>query len=74
MLNDFLTAGAAADRIGATPKDVSDAIYRRRVDVSRCPVVAGRRLIPTDLLPELRKAIKAAVLPTATTQVHGATA
>jgi hypothetical protein len=57
----FLTASGAAERIpGAKPKDISDLIYQRKVDTSRCPVIAGRRLIPPDLLGEIEAALRAA--------------
>jgi hypothetical protein len=57
----FLTASGAADRIpGAKPKDISDLIYQRKVDTSRCPVIAGRRLIPPDLLDEIETALRLA--------------
>jgi hypothetical protein len=55
----FLTASGAAERIpGAKPKDISDLVYRRKVNTSRCPVIAGRRLIPTDLLGEIEAALR----------------
>ena len=55
----FLTASGAADRIpGAKPKDISDLFYQRKIDISRCPVVAGRRLIPPDLVAEIAAALR----------------
>ena len=40
-----------ARRIGARPKDISDLFYQRKLDDQRCPIVAGRRLIPDDYVP-----------------------
>lgn len=46
----FLSVSETARRIGARPKDISDLLYQRRLDDMRCPIVAGRRLIPEDYL------------------------
>ena len=40
------------------PKVVSDLIYQRKVDVHACPVVAGRRLVPRNLLPAVLQALR----------------
>jgi hypothetical protein len=57
----FLTASGAAERIpGAKPKDISDLFYQRKLDTSRCPVLAGRRLIPPEYLDEIEAALRAA--------------
>jgi hypothetical protein len=45
---DYLSVSQAAVRLGARPKDISDAFYLRRLDCDRCPVFAGRRMIPAD--------------------------
>jgi hypothetical protein len=68
----FLTASGAAERIaGAKPKDISDLLYQRKVDTSRCPVVAGRRLIPLELLGEIEAALRAAGRLPATVKATG---
>jgi hypothetical protein len=57
----FLTASGAAELIpGARPKDISDLFYQRKLDTSRCPVIAGRRLIPVDLVGEIERALREA--------------
>src|SRR4051812_19078684 len=33
---------------GAVPRSVSDWFYARKLDIGRCPIVGGRRLIPRD--------------------------
>jgi len=56
-----LTVSEAARRIpGARPKDISDLLYRRRLDDARCPIVGGRRLIPLDYLPDVERALREA--------------
>ena len=42
------------------PKDISDLFYRRKLDVRRCPVLGGRRLIPDNYLPDVEAALRAA--------------
>jgi hypothetical protein len=49
-MSDYLSVSEAAARIGAKPKDLSDAIYLRKIDAERCPLIAGRRVIPVDYL------------------------
>ena len=56
-MDDFLTVGQVADKIGVRPRDVSDAFYSRVLDAARCPVVNGRRFIPTDYVPEVRRVL-----------------
>jgi hypothetical protein len=48
-----------AKQIGANPKDISDLFYQRKLDVSRCPIVGGRRLIPEDYIPEIKGILEA---------------
>jgi hypothetical protein len=49
----FLSVGEAADEIGVKPRMISDLFYARQLSAERCPIVAGRRLIPRDYLPEI---------------------
>jgi hypothetical protein len=53
-----LSVSEAARRIGARPKDISDLFYQRKLDDRRCPIVAGRRLIPTDYLPSIEAVLR----------------
>jgi hypothetical protein len=61
-MSDYLSVSEAADKIGVKPRDISGAIYDRKLDADRCPIVAGRRLIPADYIPaieiEMRRAGK----------------
>ena len=68
---ESLTVSAAARQLtcetGITiaPPLISTLFYKRRLDDSRCPVVGGRRLIPSDYLPAIRQALhEQGVLPT----------
>lgn len=60
---DFVTVGEAATQLASgagqkiNPRRISQALYTGAVDTDRCPVVAGRRLIPRDMLPALGEAI-----------------
>jgi hypothetical protein len=47
----------AARRLGLPACAVSDAVYRGRLDGSKWPVVAGRRLVPVAELPAIKKAM-----------------
>jgi hypothetical protein len=53
-----LSVSEAARRIGARPKDISDLFYQRKLDDQRCPIVAGRRLIPEDYLPVMETTLR----------------
>ena len=45
--------------VGCRPRDVSDAFYGHLLDDSRIVVVAGRRAIPSDYIPEIRRVLVA---------------
>jgi hypothetical protein len=47
-----------ARQIAARPKDISDLFYQRKLDDERCPVIAGRRLIPEDYIPEIQATLQ----------------
>jgi hypothetical protein len=49
----FVSVGEAADLINLNPRTISNALYERKLDVERCPIVAGRRLIPRDYVAEI---------------------
>ena len=68
-----LSVSEAARRLGARPKDISDLFYRRELNDTLCPIVAGRRLIPESYLPMIAMALKRHGRPVATsTEVqHG---
>ncbi len=66
-----LTVSAAARQLtretGITiaPPLISTLFYKRHLDDSRCPVIGGRRLIPSTYLPAIRQALRdQGVLPT----------
>jgi hypothetical protein len=51
----FLTVGQAAEMVGVPPKKLSDALYMRRLDVSRCPLIGGRRMIPPEYVATIKR-------------------
>jgi hypothetical protein len=57
-MGEFVFVGEAARELGIGPHDLAVALYTGRVPSDRCPVVGGRRLIPREVLPELRKALE----------------
>jgi hypothetical protein len=54
----FLSVGEVAEEINVPPRVITNALYDRKLDVSRCPIVAGRRLIPRDYLPEIARILR----------------
>lgn len=54
---DYLTVSEAARELSGTcggvvrPRDISDLFYQRELRDDLCPLVGGRRMIPTDYLP-----------------------
>lgn len=60
---NYLSVSEAARRLGARPKDISDAFYQRRLRDDLCPIVAGRRLIPEDYLDQIAQTLKHAHRP-----------
>jgi hypothetical protein len=64
-----LTVGMVAQELGVKPTLVSSLIYRRVVDVDRCPVVRGRRVIPRDLVPRIADELSSRGLLPATAEV-----
>jgi hypothetical protein len=53
----FFSVSDAAQKIGCRPRDVSDAFYARILDESKVLRVAGRRAIPADYIPEIRRVL-----------------
>jgi len=53
-----LIVSEVARRIGANPRDITNAFYQRQLDDTRCPIVGGRRLIPPDYIPEIERVLR----------------
>jgi len=53
----FLSVSQVADELGCRPRDVSDAFYNRALDGSKVLMVAGRRAIPLEYVPEIRRVL-----------------
>jgi hypothetical protein len=72
MAMAYLSVSEAARRLGANPKDISDAFYRRELPDEFGPIVAGRRLIPDDCLEAIRLALKRRNRPVASSVLRNA--
>jgi hypothetical protein len=71
-MGEFLTVSGVAEREGVRPRDVSDLLYGRKIDVTKCPLAGRIRLIPCELLPDIRAALAAAGKLPAETEKVGA--
>ena len=56
-VSDIVDLAKARHGIDVSPRVVSDLLYQRRVDVGRCPIVGGRRLIPRDYVDVIIEAL-----------------
>ncbi len=45
-MNDCLSVGDVARRLGVPPRQITNMFYNRRLRDDLCPVFAGRRVIP----------------------------
>lgn len=63
---DFISTSDLARQLGVAPRCISDLFYQRKVDDSLAPIVAGRRVIRTPLIPAIEEQLrKAGHLPAA---------
>jgi hypothetical protein len=53
-----LIVSEVARRLGAKPRDISDAFYQRLLDDQRCPILGGRRMIPEDYVPTIETILR----------------
>jgi hypothetical protein len=55
----YLSVGDVARQLGVRPAVITALFYQRQLTGDRCPIVAGRRLIPPDyvdvIVMELRR-------------------
>jgi len=70
-MQKYMTIGQVADRLDVPPRIISDLIYRRRVDITHCPMVGTRRLIERDYVPAIRATLRRLRRPTRQTAVGG---
>jgi hypothetical protein len=47
--------------IACEPRILSNMLYRRQLDVRKCPIQGGRRLIPRDYLPRIAELLRRSV-------------
>lgn len=59
----LLTVSEVARRIGARPRDISDAFYNRLLRDDLCPIVGGRRLIPPSYISAIAAVLRRAGKP-----------
>jgi hypothetical protein len=50
-----------ATQIDVAPRLISDLFYSGKLDRSRCPIIAGRRLIPEDYVLVVERVVREAV-------------
>jgi hypothetical protein len=58
----YSVSGAACEvglRLGVSvpPRVISDALYQRRLDRARCPIVGKQHVIPEDYMPEVERVV-----------------
>jgi len=53
-----LSVSEAARHLGASPQDISDLFYKRKLRDDLCPIVGGRRLIPPEYLDQIRRTLR----------------
>ena len=53
-------ASELEEQAGVTvrPRDISDLLYKRILDVNRCPILGDRRMIPRDYLPTVLEVLR----------------
>jgi len=57
-METYLSVGQAAERFKVSPRILTEFFYQRRFRDDLCPVIAGRRLIPVDYLPEIERVLR----------------
>jgi hypothetical protein len=58
MREDYVGVGGAGAEVGYSARRLADDFYAGRLDASRCLFVAGRRLIPRTMIPEIRRYVE----------------
>ena len=58
LQNEHLTVGEVAKRLGVKSAHLTRLFYDGVFRDDICPIVCGRRIIPTSYLPEIRAALK----------------
>jgi hypothetical protein len=54
----YYIVSEVARKLGVNPREISDAFYQRLLDDARCPIAGGRRMIPADYIPEIKRVLK----------------
>jgi hypothetical protein len=53
-----LPVGQVARKLNTSARVLTELFYRGVLDGDRCPIVAGRRMIPSDYLPTIKSELK----------------
>jgi hypothetical protein len=64
-VTDAASVLSAQAGVTVRPRDISDLLYKRVLDVNRCPIVGDRRLIPRDYLSVVLEILRVRGLITA---------
>jgi hypothetical protein len=56
-MENYFSVSDVARRLGATPRDISDLLYRRELRDDLCPIIGGRRLIPESYIHQIEAAL-----------------
>ncbi len=63
----FKSVGQVADELGIAPNEISSLFYLRVLNADQCPVVSGRRLIPSEYIVSIKAELsRRGKLPVAT--------
>jgi hypothetical protein len=54
----YVTVSEGAQQIQRSPRDLSDAIYQRRIEMDRLIKAGDRWLIPVDMLPHIDRVLR----------------
>ena len=57
MTPNIFSITDAVAKIGCRPRDISDAFFQQHLDESRVFRLGGRRVIPREYLPEIRRVL-----------------
>jgi hypothetical protein len=60
MQDTTQTVSQLARQIGVQPREISDLFYKRDLPDDAAPIVAGRRRIPAELIPEIKLKLEGA--------------
>ncbi len=66
-----LGVGDVARRLNVRPSRITQLFYERRLSEERCPIVAGRRIIPADYVRVIAMELRRKGLPVRDVDAEG---